>query len=96
MLHCVETSTVEKRCEKSCCRSLRLFADDCLVYRPITSDNDAEEPQKELAQLETWADQWVMKFNAKKCYILNVNNNGYQYFYPLGNHILQNVEEKPY
>ena len=36
-----------------------------------------------------------MRFNAKKCYIMSINNKSTN-FYELDNHILQQVEENPY
>ena len=35
--------------------SVRLFADDCLLYRVIKSIKDQEELQKDLKSLEKWA-----------------------------------------
>ena len=60
---------------------VRLFADDCLLYRKISSSKDQEELQNDLKKLETWAETWGMKFNAKKCYILSISNKGKNKFY---------------
>jgi hypothetical protein len=43
-------------------REARLFADDCLLYRPIFSRKDTEDLQQELAALEDWEKQWQMAF----------------------------------
>ena len=51
---------------------VRLFADDCLLYRPINSQKDHDILQQDLKNLETWAENWRMRFNAKKCYILSI------------------------
>ena len=45
---------------------VRLFADDCLLYRQIKSNEDHVLLQKDLTELEIWASQWGMRFNAKK------------------------------
>ena len=42
---------------------VRLFADDCLLYRPIHSPRDQLLLQQDLAALETWAEDWGMRFN---------------------------------
>ena len=76
--------------------SVRLFADDCLLYRVIKSIKDQEELQKDLKSLEKWAADWGMRFNAKKCYILTIANKGKHKFYDLSSHILQNVDDNPY
>jgi uncharacterized membrane protein len=49
--------------------SVRLFADDCLLYRTIKTAKDHQKLQADLEQLEIWAKDWGMRFNAKKCYI---------------------------
>jgi len=35
--------------------SIRLFADDCIIYRKITNKNDIEKIQKDLDTLGEWA-----------------------------------------
>ena len=76
--------------------NVRLFADDCLLYREIKSRNDQEILQKDLQSLEIWAETWGMRFNAKKCYILSVSNKGIQKFYQLDSCILKEVDNNPY
>ena len=74
---------------------VRLFADDCLLYRKIKSQEDHTILQQDLIELEKWASKWGMRFNAKKCYIMSINNK-FSHFYSLCNHILQQVSENPY
>jgi hypothetical protein len=38
--------------------SVRLFADDCLLYRHVNSQNDSDLLQKDLSSLEKWAEGW--------------------------------------
>ena len=74
---------------------IRLFADDCLLYRTINTHQDHVILQQDLQNLERWADSWGMKFNAKKCYILSIRNKTSN-FYSLDNTILQQVPSNPY
>ena len=74
---------------------VRLFADDCLLYRPVRSLQDQLKLQQELTHLETWATNWGMRFNAKKCYLLSIKQR-LSYFYSLNGHILQSVPQNPY
>ena len=74
---------------------VRLFADDCLLYRTISSLRDHVLLQEDLRQLEAWASDWGMHFNASKCYILSINNKS-SYYYQLNNTILQNIDNNPY
>ena len=75
--------------------SVRLFADDCLLYRTIKTEKDHKLLQEDLANLEDWANKWGMRFNAKKCYILSIKNKS-QRFYSLNGQILQQVQNNPY
>ena len=52
----------------------RLFADDCLIYREITSREDAQELQNDIHKLHNWSRQWQMNFNIKKCNIMTITN----------------------
>ena len=52
---------------------VRLFADDCLLYRPIKCRADQEQLQRDLSALLDWADRWGMCFNPSKCSVLRVS-----------------------
>ena len=45
---------------------VRMFTDDCLLYRQINGQNDHHTLQKDLKNLEEWANKWGMRFNAKQ------------------------------
>ena len=47
--------------------SIRLFADDCVLYRVIKSPQDHLSLQQDLNQLVQWTDTWQMKLNIGKC-----------------------------
>lgn len=74
---------------------VRLFADDCLLYREINSFSDHQSLQQDLKHLEEWANTWGMRFNASKCYILSINKTS-DFFYQLDSTILKNVQSTPY
>ena len=74
---------------------VRLFADDCLLYREIKNTKDHQTLQEDLKALEVWALNWGMKFNAKKCYIMSFKQKS-THFYQLDNHILEQVQTNPY
>ena len=50
-----------------------LFADDCLLYRPIKCRADQEQLQRDLSALQDWADRWGMCFNPSKCSVVRVS-----------------------
>ena len=51
---------------------VRLFADDCLVYRRIHSLQDQLTLQEDLNNLHCWATRWGMNFNPSKCHIMQI------------------------
>ena len=52
--------------------SVRLFADESLLYRTIKSAKDHQLLQEDLNSLEAWANDWGMRFNAKKWYLVKL------------------------
>ena len=46
---------------------LCLFADDCLLYRVINTEQDALQLQQDLNTLFGWVETWQLKFNTSKC-----------------------------
>jgi hypothetical protein len=64
--------------------TLRLFADDSILYREIQSTDDQDILQDDLNKVFQWADKWQMSFNATKCEALTItrkikpHNNTYQ------------------
>ena len=52
--------------------SCRLFADNCILYRDIKSDEDAQILQEDLNKLAIWAKTWGTQFNIDKCQVLRV------------------------
>ena len=52
----------------------RLFADDCLLYRHIKTDKDAESLQDDLNKLQDWETDWQIHFNPDKCELIRITN----------------------
>ena len=77
---------------------LRLFADDCLVYRPINTPEDHKIFQDDLFKLSVWADVWQIRFNVKKCCILRVStlHSTSNFTYTMYSVPLQVVEQHHY
>lgn len=77
---------------------VRLFADDCLMYRPIRSMADQDKLQLDLAALELWGDTWGMRFNATKCNIMRISRsrNPLTRMYSLCGHVLAEVDIAKY
>ena len=45
-----------------------MYADDTKMYREIKSEYDHGILQRDLENLKTWADRWLIKFHLSKCY----------------------------
>ena len=54
--------------------TMRLFADDSLLYRIIHTKEDQSILQEDLRKLELWEHKWQMQFNADKCEVLRITN----------------------
>ena len=55
--------------------TLRLFADDCLLYKTIQSSQDAIDLQQDLLAMQSWEETWLMKFNISKCFVVRVTQS---------------------
>jgi len=52
--------------------TVRLFADDTMIYMVVRNDRDAEALQKDLDLLCEWEFKWMMEFHPDKCEILSI------------------------
>ena len=80
--------------------SVRLFADDCVLYRNIHSLQDCLTLQEDLTSLGQWEADWQMKFNVAKCHSMRVTRHQYHkqilFDYSLHNQTLENVQSAKY
>ncbi len=77
---------------------VRLFVDDCVLYRPVSSQADCEALQTDLSNLETCERKWCMSFNLDKCNIMTVTMkiNKIIHKYKLHEHELERVNSTTY
>ena len=77
---------------------VRLFADDCLVYREIKNRQDQIALQKDLNLLENWGSKWGMRFNAAKCNIMRMSRKQTPIStqYELSGQVLEEVKDAKY
>ena len=78
--------------------SIRLFADDCLLYRIIRSSTDTDSLQNDLNSLTDWSSTWQMSFNTSKCKLLRITTkrNPITHTYKMANDMLETVKHHPY
>ena len=78
--------------------SIRLFADDCLLYRIIRSSDDTDSLQNDLNSLTDWSSKWQMSFNTSKCKLLHITTkrNPITHSYRMADNLLEMVKHHPY
>ena len=80
--------------------SVRLFADDCVLYRNIESPMDCQILQEDLNSLAQWETDWQMKFNVAKCHSMMVTRHPpdkhIQFDYALHQQRLEQVQSAKY
>ena len=82
-------------CVQSHCR---LFADDCIIYRNIENEADANTLQQDLDNLQKWEQTWLMAFHPEKCVTMRVTNkrNTLNYTYKIHGHPLKLEDSTKY
>ncbi len=78
--------------------NVRLFADDCVIYRHIKSNQDTAMLQDDLDSLARWEKKWKMSFNVAKCHIMHISRarNPRQTTYTLNDQPLGTVKQATY
>ena len=78
--------------------TVRLFADDTLLYLAVESQSDTNSLQKDPYELENWENRWLMEFNADKCQALRVTRkrDPLNHEYTLHGEILESVDSAKY
>ncbi|KAK3104461.1 hypothetical protein FSP39_002497 [Pinctada imbricata] len=70
--------------------TLRLFADDSIIYKQIKTPDDTTKLQHDLDAAARWEQDWLMSFHPDKCSVLHVTNkrNPITHNYTLHDHTL--------
>ena len=81
--------------------SVRLFADDCVLYRNIHSLQDCWILQEDLTSLiGQWEADWQMKFNVAECHSMRVARHQHHkqilFNYSIHNQTMENVQSAKY
>lgn len=76
----------------------RLFADDCVLHRPIRTEQDHQLLQEDLDTLVHWSNTWQMEFNISKCAIMQATNKRHKTNFPykMKGQTLEIVDHQPY
>ena len=70
--------------------TVKLFADDTIIYHPINNQQDSIALQEDLDSLQRWESDWLMHFHPQKCQTMHITNkrNIIQSTYTIYNHKL--------
>ena len=77
---------------------VHLFADNCILYHPIKSQEECSLLQQDLANVEKWENKWCMSFNAVKCNAITITRKRQKIVkdYKLHNQTLERVSSATY
>ena len=80
--------------------SIRLFADDFVLYKNVHSLQYCLILQEDLTSLGQWEADWQMKFNIAKCHSMRVTRHQHHkqilFDYSLYNQTVENVQSAKY
>ena len=78
--------------------TVRLCADDCVMYRIIDSLEDSLCLQRDLSTILNWTKKWQMQLNIDKCVVLRCtrSTSPINYDYNLNDETLQVTEQHRY
>lgn len=77
---------------------IRLFADDCVMFKKIDSVDDQVLLNKCVSNVYQWCNEWGMKLNSEKTVYMNVTRkkNYFSFPYMLSSHLLKEVSDYRY
>ena len=77
--------------------TVRLFADDTMLYLTVQNNKDAELLQRDLDVLYQWEATWIMEFHPDKCEVISVTRkNPVTYPYHMHGYHLKHVDHIKY
>ena len=78
--------------------TVRLFADDTLLYLTIHNSSDCDKLWEDLNYLESWKSDWQMSFHPEKCEVIHITTKKTPilHSYSLHGHILYSVPQIKY
>ena len=70
--------------------TLKMFADDLILYREVVSIEDCQKLQQDLTQVYEWSLSWLLRLHPKKYEAINITNkrNPITFSYFVGSHLI--------
>jgi hypothetical protein len=72
----------------------KLFADDTKVISMIKSQEDNLNLQNDINELNKWSNEWLIKFNEKKCKVMHFGKNNPNHEYKINEYILEKTQSE--
>ena len=81
--------------------TVKLFANDCILYRPVAHTRDCQILQDDLltcSLLTRWEKLWQILFNVRKCYAMSITHKKVplSFSYSMNDCVLERVKNYPY
>ncbi len=73
---------------------IALFADDAKLFSSVRNATDQEHLQHDLHQLQRWAEEWQLRFNAKKCKVMHLGRVNPELKYDMDGVCLETIKEE--
>lgn len=54
---------------------ISLLSDNANLVIVIKNQSDCEELQRDIDKIYDWSQRWMLEFNAKKCYVMEMGKN---------------------
>jgi hypothetical protein len=77
--------------------TIRVFADDSLLYLAISTKDDCKRLQQDLDRMVNWIKSWQKIFNPLKCYVLKITKKKktVDFDYKINGQTLETVASNP-
>ena len=78
--------------------TVKVFADDCILYRPVAHTRDCQILQDDMSLLTRWEKLWQIQFNVRKCYAMSIIHKKVplSFSYSMNDCVLERVKNYPY
>ena len=68
---------------KSVQSNIKLFADETKLFRRVQGTEDCHALQDDIATLENWSKDWLLKFHPQKCKVWRLGKNHHKFEYTM-------------
>ena len=72
----------------------KLFADDTKVISVIKDQEDNIKLQNDINILNSWTNNWLVKFNDKKCKVMHLGKNNQKFDYKINDYTLEKTQSE--